>query len=553
MKKILSTLLVAAMLLSLVVVVAVPASAADGEWTVYATSSQYTEEFQDDPSSIPGYRYTGDGVQMIPADWSSSIPFGTIQTKDPVTIKDGVYMEVRIDEFSWDTGDGWININFWDSQSIEPASADYGEGVQTLIRPAYNEAKDYYYLRTIQWIKEGFSPATGKLEFEEPQIIGEDGTITLCVELKYDGSKYALTINGMEAPESITSYMAEKFAEGEAYVGVAMRNTTIGGTLGCTITKFGTDEKSAIAPDGDDSLEPENFSNEKAPIADASTIPAGEPCIVLTGDRTNSATKSIVAGAGDTVRILDDFTTRLVTVNDAYTCVTYNVKNEISYDIDDFPFFLVLTKDYCTCEDPADCYVSEELSMYLMAGDCWAAEDKYKVPMLDFDLCWDPIDVAEGEKAGRYFYHTYDFSDDVLFETEGRINGLRLDTTGMKFQEAGRNSFDVAFAAFFRSAEDAERYVYNYLGLEYEGGDDENTTESVEVTTESVEITTESVEQETEDQTEKQTEKEPEKQTEKETETPKTSGGCGSFIGAGALTVVALVAVCGAISFKKKD
>ena len=41
MKKILSTLLAMAMLLSVVVAAAVPTSAADGQWTVYADPAEY--------------------------------------------------------------------------------------------------------------------------------------------------------------------------------------------------------------------------------------------------------------------------------------------------------------------------------------------------------------------------------------------------------------------------------------------------------------------------------------------------------------------------------
>ena len=44
MKKILSTLLVAAMLLSLVIVVAVPASAVDGIWDSMGTATTITRE-----------------------------------------------------------------------------------------------------------------------------------------------------------------------------------------------------------------------------------------------------------------------------------------------------------------------------------------------------------------------------------------------------------------------------------------------------------------------------------------------------------------------------
>ena len=149
MKKILSTLLVAAMLLSLVIVAVVPASAADGDWTTYATASEYVDGAE--KSSVPGYKYTADGVQMVPADWTGQIPFGTIQTKKPYDLKNGLYMEVRVDDYTYSAKDKWININLWSQPMIEPGSAapEYGHGVQTLFRPKYTAKTDEAQKRRI--------------------------------------------------------------------------------------------------------------------------------------------------------------------------------------------------------------------------------------------------------------------------------------------------------------------------------------------------------------------------------------------------------------------
>ena len=107
MKKILSTLLVAAMLLSLVIVAAVPAAAVDGEWAVYGPVSQYVDGYDGDPKSVSGYEYTDDGFHTIPADWEGAgkqTPWVQVETKEKVNLKDGVFFQIRVDNFSYDAG-----------------------------------------------------------------------------------------------------------------------------------------------------------------------------------------------------------------------------------------------------------------------------------------------------------------------------------------------------------------------------------------------------------------------------------------------------------------
>ncbi|MBQ8408544.1 MAG: hypothetical protein IJY39_06720 [Clostridia bacterium] len=101
MKKIFSTILVAALMLSMLSALAiVPTSAIDGDWIVYSKADHYMDDYEGDIMSIPGYEYTDDGLKVIPADWRDFTPGAGVQTKEKVDIKEGVYMEVRVDEFS---------------------------------------------------------------------------------------------------------------------------------------------------------------------------------------------------------------------------------------------------------------------------------------------------------------------------------------------------------------------------------------------------------------------------------------------------------------------
>ena len=84
----------------------------DGMWTTYTNAAQYDEDFSGNPKSIPGYEYTDDGFHMTAADWemSNSTPFATLQTKEPIHLKDGIYMLIRVDEFTY------ANDKCYDSQ-----------------------------------------------------------------------------------------------------------------------------------------------------------------------------------------------------------------------------------------------------------------------------------------------------------------------------------------------------------------------------------------------------------------------------------------------------
>ena len=99
MKKLISAVIVAAMLLSLLSFIAViPAAAAvEGMWNVYSVAGDYyLEDKEDDEfAAVPGYEYTDEGLRIIPADWSEHTPRFGVQTKDIVDLKEGVYFDIK--------------------------------------------------------------------------------------------------------------------------------------------------------------------------------------------------------------------------------------------------------------------------------------------------------------------------------------------------------------------------------------------------------------------------------------------------------------------------
>ena len=554
MKKILSTLLVAAMLLSMVIIVSVPAAAIDGEWTTYGPASEGAVDYTGDPTSVPGYEYTKDGLHVIPANWAEQVVYGTVQTKNLYNIEDGVYLELRVDKYDIYKEDGtvqdnWISFTLWDSKNVEPGQTIYGSGVMTLNRIGYDEEADKYYFGSVDWYTDGFTTKGQTCEKDEndkniKKYLNEDGSFTMTLEIKAVGGAYQTFINGAAAPDSVNEYIATKFADGEAYIGVTYRHGNTGGEVDMTITKFGSSKEDAYTPDGTDRKEPVDNSSYhvKAPIADASTIPAGQPCFTLTGNLADSATKKFYGNQGGVGSVGDDFTMHIDAGASAWTSFIVDVKNDISYDIDDFPVMIMLTKDFCMCDDPTDCYAVESIAGHLMTGKEYAAGNN-KFPELE--ICWEPIIVDEGDKAGQYLYFMYDFADDLLFTAEGRINSIRFDISGLKYQEAGRGTIDVVFVAFFRTTDEAVEYVLNYLDAE---AVTEPTDDPADETTEAPagNVTTEA-------KAEEKTEAKTEAKGENKGDDNVASSGCGSVIGASAAAVVALVALGGAVVLRKKE
>ena len=548
------------MVLSLLAVLAVPAAAIDGDWIVYSKADHYEEDFAD-PMSIPGYEYNDEGLRIISADWRDFRPGAGMQTKEKLDIKEGVYMKVRIDEFNYES-DHWFNFHIYSRAMMKAGQSDvekWGYGFQELIR--YRPSTGNW---AIEWAIGGYQ-RQGATPIDPSNIsMDENGVVELELKVTWDGSTFALSINDTPAPQAVIDYMNEIYTKEDAYVGFNFQNSTVGGKCGCTVLAFGTSEELAVRPMGDDSREPENFYKTISEIADPSTVAEGQPAIYLNGNRTESDAKMVPSVSGGLRTINDDYSIHVAaTTSTPY--VNCEIKNAVSYDIDDFPVAMVVTKNFCVCGED-ECMALESCNMYLMAGEALGASAENKVSELD--MSYDPIFIGEDS----YLYFFYDFSEEgAPFDAEGRINGVRFDFIGVDAGTAGANVFDVMFAAFFRNAEDAEAYAMNYfkeLGYVEAEETTEAPTETDEADTAAPVEGTDAPEKETNapaegtDAPEKETNA-PEKETsapveetdapEKETDTPTAAGGCGSVVGFGAITVIALVAACGAITFKKKD
>jgi len=120
-----------------VVAVITPAAAVECDWITLRQANDYHEvdpETGEEPpyQAAPGYTYTDEGFTTIPADYTGTCPYFNIRSKDKYDIRDGLYIQLRVDDFSYKGPDGnadeWVLFSLWDSENIAPGQSGYGDG-----------------------------------------------------------------------------------------------------------------------------------------------------------------------------------------------------------------------------------------------------------------------------------------------------------------------------------------------------------------------------------------------------------------------------------------
>ncbi len=468
MKKALALIVALMMIVSMIPVMAITTSAAevDGNWTTYRFTGGYKEPEPGEELSYtpaPGYEYTDEGFHMISADYTGITPSGTIQSKDKVSIKDGVYMELRIDQYPYGgengSADHWICFSIMDSQKVEPGNTTdgYGQGWQSLLRtPGAGGAG------TLQSFTVGEGPAgwghKGDVGITPP--VDADGKEVYTLEISWDGTNYTISICGVVAAGSadITSHLNTLNANGDFYIGASFHSGAAGAPIEATILKFGTSKDNAEVPVGSDHELPEENINVKAEIADPSTIETNQPCLLF--DATKTSYSGDVPTSGATITAQGDNSFK-VGVETATPYFTWGMRNSLSYNAADFPVIGVFV------HDPNE--VMDACILYYCAGDNMTADAAHMLNYASYD---------DGTKFWgddeEYIFMVIDMRE-MLAEDEfaegwsGRINSLRFDYTNMYLEGDPENDyFFFHYAGIFRSVEEAYAYQDAYaekLGL----------------------------------------------------------------------------------------
>ena len=454
LKKSIALTVALTMLLSFAAFFTLPVAAVDGNFDTHGSAVEEDGDYYGDKNSVAGYQYTHEGLHIMTADWSTGAPYSHVSTKDTVDLKEGVYMQVRVDDFNYAAADKWFNFNLWSEPAIDVGSGDpsYGYGVQTLIRPSSSGS-----ISSVAWYKQQFT-ACGSSSIYDEHRYPIDGKLILTIIVTWDGLTYNVEINGAAAPEKVINYMNDTYTKNSfAYVGFTMYSNEKGGSQEATILKFGSNEYTAVTPMGDDEKYPENYYIEYAEIADPSTVPAGQPAILMTGDSRGSDLDGIpVSSNGTRISISDDGLIHVMGNSTLADSGTWKVDSEISYDIQDFPVFMVMTKNLCSCAgENGECWAFESANAYIATGDSVSPSMSNKINGLD--ICYESYRIENDS----YLYFFYDTSLDVD-KFEGRINATRVDFY-IDLNTPGANEFDVVMQGFFRTADEAEEYAMQYL------------------------------------------------------------------------------------------
>ena len=550
MKKTLSVVLAMVMLVSTLAVFAVPTAAADNDtmWDVFIPAKEYEPTFEN-PKPLPGYHYTSDGFSTISPDYTNYKSKYTVASTEPQDLSGGYIFEVRIDEFAFageNGADFWISFAIWSDSKIDQANTTgkYGHGWTNLLRgDATTVNKSENATTGDDGTKWDVYSTTGDIQ---PTV--KDGKQYLTLEIS---PNWDIKVCGVEvSTPATTEYLNKQFPDKTAYISVTMNTGVVNENSSCTITKAGPNGEK---PTGTASRQPEDKNREIAPIAPENTVEANKPAILFDGT-LNASNKALPTGSGGVASVGEDGKSVHVVSNQTSVSLTFNVDDSISYDANDFPMIAMLVKDYCACEDPADCYCDNEGgSLWYCAGDVWSADGQhvqiinnasasyfdfvndeeefaaYKLAIVDLTAIPTGIEGEDGKEEMATFW-------------EGRINALRCDFANVR-QEAGRNSFDICFVGCFRNEDEIYAYVADYLGTSVSKPEDPTDPE------ESEELPTES---------EKETEANTEAGTNADTKAPETekptddNEGCKSVAGVGAVAVVVAALGTGVVAFKKK-
>ena len=514
MRKIFAIILTAAMIMSMFVFTA---NAADNEWAVYASANAYKETYEEDDSlpKVPGMKYTDNGVQMFTAtdeqlkDMGSN-GWGTIQTKEKVSYKNGLTMTVLVDKYTEGNCDKWISFSIWDSQKIAQGAAGYGCGWFVLVRPNAGgcDLQSWMCSETV---------AMTNLTMQSSSTNIYNGE-ALTLEIKPEDGKYNVYVNGVDMKASgFTQYMEND----EAYIGITGHQGTREQII-MTVT-----ELNGVKPTGNESQAP-YLPEDMQPRPDESNtppVPEGEPCWLWGANNV----KNNKPGEAMTSIVNDDGSLR-ITFDENAPMLNGNVKTG-SYKAEEFPVFAILYKDLDE--------IGGSASLWYCAGEVYAAQNDSHL-----GFAWAEGDYDEDNDNGWRIL-CIDLTDEATWE--GLINGYRLDIAGdgsLNEQEA-----DIMWIGFFRSEKDA--YHYANMGAYYDSQWGTPTT-TVEDTAAPVDDTTAASGDNTVDEGTQAAPGTADVTTDGESTGEKKSN-TGAIIGIVAAAVVVVAAVvCGIVLSKKK-
>ena len=472
MKKTLSVILVAVMLLSTLVALVVPAAAeGEGDWEVYltATSVEVDPADQAKVPPLPGYYYDDTGFHSKSPDYTNYNPKFTVISKEQYNIENFT-MTVVIHDYVI-SGDNWLSFSIWsESNGIDQGgvSGKYGDGWTSLIRgePSANTLNRMESWNATKGGRSGKQVFTAidntqlaPVVFEE--VLNDDGdrVITFAIE---DG---VVKVNGVTLGAGTDNCIKDRFKEGLAYVGVTLHNTVNTGAYSPTISVI---DVNGEVPAGSDSREPENKQRVIAPPADPNTVPVGQPALWF--DASLEATnKTMPQHTGCELTYAADNKSFLVNLEQDSFQIHFAPPDDISYNAEDFPYFAIVYKNFCTCALPegesafGNCDLTgttQQTTVWYFAGEHTSANQTGIMQVANY-FCINPLN-EDGSSAVNDFYTVAVFQIINPENWVGRINGFRLDVNALtNYAVEGHNSIEILGTGFFRAPSEISTYLGN--------------------------------------------------------------------------------------------
>ena len=470
MKKTLSVILVAVMLLSTLVALVVPAAASeDNNWAVYltATVQDMDEEGKSKAPPLPGYYYDETGFHTKSPDYTNYNPKFTVISKEKYNIEN-FSMEVIVHDYAI-SGDNWLSFSIWsESNGIDQGgtSGRYGDGWTSLIRgnPATGTLNLFESWnatiggrQNVQQFTNIDGTQTNYVIFDE--VINEDGdrVFTLTIE------EGVMKINGVAVGDGTNKLIADRFTEGLAYVGVTLHNTDATGTYQPTLT---ISKVNGEVPTGNESAEPESKIREYGPEIDPSTVLENTPAIWF--DATMEATNtSMPQSAGCNLGYADDNKSFLVELYQNSFQIHFAVPDKITHMAENYTYVAVLYKNFCVCnleegqtafENCSRDGATHQTTVWYFSGVNTSANSNGVIQAVDY-YCINPVN-EDGSSATEDYYTAVVFKLSNPDYWQGRIHGFRLDVNGLSnFADEGHNTIEVLGAGFFKSGSDVAGYI----------------------------------------------------------------------------------------------
>ena len=456
MKKALSLIIAMVMMISAFAALTVSAEettgGVEGNWETHldAIEEKKIENGEESHIPCPGYKYTDDGFEVVPPQYDNVQSKYTVISKTKYDTRN-FSIKIRLDEYDV-SGDNWVSFTFWSEKNGlaqgSNANGEFGYGWSSLLRDA-NTAYDEKDLKlsVLQGFNCGTKATPGGFmnmthtEFEP--LVDENGV--QYIEFKVETMK--IYINGAAVGSDNCKALRDAFKNDEylAYFGISVKS----GVSNLPI-KFTILEVDGVKPTGSDSKEPEVKTRNFGEMRDPSTVPAGVPGVLFDATFENQNNKM-----PETSKCVVDLTpdnTFKVTLRDTTGSIWFSVRDDYSVDIKDFPYVVIVLKNFCTCEKEEgktmqeNCMFGETCGFFYCAGKTLSPDNEHRTP-LPGDYMYD-ITPEGSEDYYTIFVAKATAAD--LYEGPARIHSLRFDyAQGNPTQE-----FEIMSAGYYRSYED---------------------------------------------------------------------------------------------------